>query len=700
MKIAIYSRKSKYTSKGESIENQIEMCKEYAEKHYVNPEFIIYEDEGFSGGNTDRPEFQRMLQDAREKKFDVLICYRLDRVSRNIADFSALIEELQENGISFVSIREQFDTSTPMGRAMMYIASVFAQLERETIAERVRDNMLELAKTGRWLGGVPPLGFEAERVTYIDNEYKERSLVKLIPVIEELKQVEFIYDKYLELGSIHQVRKYLISNNIKTKKGAYYSTHTVADILRNPVYVRANDKVVEYLRNSRGIMIAGQDRINNKRAILLYNKRDKGFIRDTNEWIGAVAKHEGYISPEKWLKVQLQLDKNSMKLPRVGTSEVALLSGLIRCAKCGAPMSVNYGRKRKEGATPHYYFCTMKSLDKTKCQNPNANGRDTDNAVINKLIEMATADRDVLLSELEALKNDNKQPEKDVVSELKAKKERLLIEINNLVSEISKSAAASKYILPQIEARDKEVKKLDEEIARLEKEKSEREKETEGLDLVINNMLNFSSIIDRLSNKDKKYYLRTIVDKVYWDGDKGEVAIQLLTESKKKLKGNNDLSQFYSATSCSRNKTGIILYQRINPLEQYKNYPENTLGKKIKKQRYLKGLTAAEMGRLCGCSEVTILTYESDTILPSHKVMKKICKVLDVPVSYFNDDYLNFVLSKNYTSYLRKWRKENTKRIDDVKKILGVSYFVYREWEKGKRMSRGSFEKIKERLFK
>ncbi|MDO7204481.1 recombinase family protein [Paraclostridium bifermentans] len=97
------------------------------------------------------------------------MCYRLDRVLRNIADFSSLIEDLQKYNISFVSIREQFDTSTPMGRAMMFIASVFAQLERETIAERVRDNMLELAKSGRWLGGTAPLGFNQKIYPYIDD---------------------------------------------------------------------------------------------------------------------------------------------------------------------------------------------------------------------------------------------------------------------------------------------------------------------------------------------------------------------------------------------------------------------------------------------------------------------------------------------------------------------------------------------------
>jgi len=151
--IAIYSRKSKFTGKGESIDNQIELCKQYIRTHYPgcigeqqpkvatspdasDDDILMYEDEGFSGGNTQRPQFKKMMADANEKKFSILICYRLDRISRHIGDFAKLIEELDDLGISFVSIKEQFDTSSPMGRAMMYISSVFSQLERETIAER------------------------------------------------------------------------------------------------------------------------------------------------------------------------------------------------------------------------------------------------------------------------------------------------------------------------------------------------------------------------------------------------------------------------------------------------------------------------------------------------------------------------------------------------------------------------------------
>lgn len=177
MRIAIYSRKSKWTGKGDSVENQLIMCREYI--HAMIPESRdadIYEceDEGFSGKNTQRPQFMKMLADIRKHYYDYLVCYKLDRLGRNIADLAQLIEEMNKLSITFISIKERFDTSTPIGKAMLYFSGVLAQMEREQIAERVRDNMLMLARSGRWLGGTTPLGFlskKEEKVT-IDNKVR------------------------------------------------------------------------------------------------------------------------------------------------------------------------------------------------------------------------------------------------------------------------------------------------------------------------------------------------------------------------------------------------------------------------------------------------------------------------------------------------------------------------------------------------
>ena len=193
MRIAIYSRKSKFTGKGESIGNQIEMCRDYIDIHYSNEKHIIsvFEDEGFSGKNFDRPQFKAMMDVENIEPFDLIIVYRLDRVSRNVGDFAQLIDKLNKQNTAFVCIKEQFDTHTPMGRAMMNIAAVFAQLERETIAERIKDNMYLLAKDGHWLGGTTPLGYKSLQVingnrSYFTLEFDE----------SQIDLVHLIFQKY------------------------------------------------------------------------------------------------------------------------------------------------------------------------------------------------------------------------------------------------------------------------------------------------------------------------------------------------------------------------------------------------------------------------------------------------------------------------------------------------------------------------
>ena len=199
-RFVIYSRKSKFTGKGESIENQIELCRQYIAVHFSQEEAdaaLVYEDEGFSGGNLERPQFKKMMKDSQKTKFAAIVVYRLDRISRNIGDFAKLIEDLGDRHIDFISIREQFDTSSPMGRAMMYIAFVFSQLERETIAERIRDNMHELSKTGRWLGGTTPTGYESESISNVTVDGKVRKACKLKIIPEEISLVQLIFEKFL-----------------------------------------------------------------------------------------------------------------------------------------------------------------------------------------------------------------------------------------------------------------------------------------------------------------------------------------------------------------------------------------------------------------------------------------------------------------------------------------------------------------------
>ena len=230
--IAIYSRKSRYTGKGESIGNQIDLCREYIRTHYGDAaaqKAVVFEDEGFSGGNLNRPDFKKMMTAAKDRKFKAIVVYRLDRISRNISDFSSLIEELGRLGIDFVSIRESFDTSSPMG-----------------IAERIRDNMHELAKTGRWLGGTTPTGYASESVKSItvDGKTKKACKLKLLP--DEAEIIYKIFDLYEQYDSLTMTETELLRQGVKTKTGRSFTRFSIKSILQNPVYLIADKDAYQY----------------------------------------------------------------------------------------------------------------------------------------------------------------------------------------------------------------------------------------------------------------------------------------------------------------------------------------------------------------------------------------------------------------------------------------------------------------------
>lgn len=547
MKAAIYTRKSKFSPTGDSIENQFQLCKEYALQNIKSlkiDEFIEYEDEGYSGGNTNRPSFQNLIEDAKNKKFDILICYRLDRISRNVSDFSTTLALLQNYNIDFISIREQFDTTTPMGRAMIYIASVFAQLERETIAERVKDNMLELAKTGRWLGGTAPLGYKSEPVTYLDENMNEKTLSKLIIVPDELEVVKLIFEKYLELKSLAKVEAYFLKNHYTTRRGAKFDKTKLVRILTNTVYVKSSDKVIEYL-SSQNITICGNpDGIH---GILTYNKLKPALtrdgqttreMRDTSDWIAAVSSHKGVISDSDWLEAQKIREGNKDRFTVSARTHNALLTGIIKCDVCGAPMRILHGViNKKTGKRFYYYVCSAKRDSKgTICTNPNGKVETIDRIIIDNIKQLGK--NKVTL--IDNLKKSNKQEIKQAKKENKENNILNLInqkklQIDNLLNKISLDTDLADLIIPKIKTLKEEIKTL--ELEKLNSNDSLQDLEAKELSLsFIELLLNKCSLVDTLSFDEKKTLLRGLTENISWNGNTSELNISFMgsEDSKKK----------------------------------------------------------------------------------------------------------------------------------------------------------------------
>ncbi len=381
MKFAIYSRKSKYTGRGESIGNQAELCRAYVQTHFGDvreEDFLLYEDEGFSGKNLERPQFKRLLGDADRGRFDCLVCYRLDRISRSVVDFSALVELFSKLRISLICIREQFDTTTPMGRAMMYIASVFAQLERETIAERVRDNMFLLAKEGRWLGGTPPFGFRSKKSETVILDGKRKSSFLLENCPEEGEIVQTIFRLFLAGNSLSQIKRVLDQKGYRTRGGNPFSLPGIRSLLGNPVYAAADSDGCRYLlENGASLGFCGTPEAKN--GFLCYHKRSSisGTERQCpiSEWVVARGKHQSLVSGREWADAQLLLKGREQQKRRGLHNSYALLSGLLYCGNCGEKL---YAKPRSGRIDESFDYICKNKLHKKGCGCPNLNGKAAD----------------------------------------------------------------------------------------------------------------------------------------------------------------------------------------------------------------------------------------------------------------------------------------------------------------------------------
>lgn len=553
-RFVIYSRKSKFTGKGESIGNQVELCREYIRVNYgeqAAENAAVYEDEGFSGGNLNRPDFKKMMKAAREGRFRAIVVYRLDRISRNISDFSALIEELSRLEVAFISIREQFDTGNPMGRAMMYIASVFSQLERETIAERIRDNMHELAKTGRWLGGTTPTGYTSESVksVTVDGKAKKTCKLKLIP--EEAETVKKIYDLYTETDSLTLTEAELLRQRVKTKTGRDFTRFSIKGILQNPVYLIADEDAYRYFIEREADVFSKRGDFDGTRGILAYNRTEQEKGRTTiylpvQEWIVSVGQHPGIIPAKTWIAVQESLERNRSKAYRKPRSNEALLTGLLYC-RCGSRMYPKLSKRRTADGKPVYtYVCKMKERSqRSVCNLRNANGNTLDTAIIEQ-IKMLSEDRPGFIAQLEQSKRfytGNREEYESKLSDLRTEQAENEKKITALVDSLAEFDGST--------ARVHVAKRVD-ELHHANEEITSRITELEGLttqhalseiefDLLRQLLAVFKDSIDGMSLEQKRAAVRTVVRKVIWDGQYAHVILFGASEEEIEYPDTRDL---------------------------------------------------------------------------------------------------------------------------------------------------------------
>lgn len=201
-----------------------------------------YSDGGYSGGNMDRPGLQALLDDIRSGQVDIVVVYKIDRLTRSLMDFAKLVEIFDAHDVTFVSVTQSFNTTTSMGRLTLNVLLSFAQFEREVSAERIRDKIAASKKKGLWMGGNPPLGYEVENRKLIVND-------------QNAEIAKNIFNLYLKLGCVAKLKKYLDENNIisplRTSKrgnkvgGRPFSRGALYSILKNPIYIGKANHVIQ-----------------------------------------------------------------------------------------------------------------------------------------------------------------------------------------------------------------------------------------------------------------------------------------------------------------------------------------------------------------------------------------------------------------------------------------------------------------------
>lgn len=397
--------------------------------------------------------------------------------------------------------------------------------------------MIELAKSGRWLGGPTPTGYTSKRIELVDVyeegecnvlEKKKKTASMLVPVEEEIQLVQQIGYKYLELKSLSKLQAYFLENNIYSKNNIEFSICTLRGILSNPIYAPNDADILEYFNNKGITIYAEGDRakFDGKYGLSGYGKKKDG-NKDTDmkDWIISVGRHkpafkEGLV----WIRIQKLLEKNKEKRYRAESKHNFLFSGILRCSECGSFM-----RPKISQGGRFYYTCELKEKSRgTKCNSRNIRGLSLDKLMIEKLEEIFVPTSEIYQE----------------LSKISIKKDRVDIEDKEekLKKKLKVTMEAIKNLIDKLKYMDVEVVELiNEELKKLKAEKKQIEDELEDMQKKDNPKTSFQSVdtaslildiinnclksFDSLDIKSKKDLLRILIEEMKGSGKNVEVKI-------------------------------------------------------------------------------------------------------------------------------------------------------------------------------
>ena len=493
-KVAIYCRVStvEQAEEGYSIDEQRRRNIEYCEKegHEV---FKVYEDRGISGKNiSGRPGLKELLQDANAGKFDLVIVWKLNRISRKLIDILNIVDTLDKNKIAFRSLTESFETETPAGKLQLNIMGAIGEFERGTIAENVKMGMIARAREGKWNGG-KVLGYD---IVEIPSEGKKRKETKLVVNEKEAMTVRRIFELYSTGHGYKATVSRVNAEGHRSKKGNPFATATIKEILKNPVYI---GKIRYNLRQDWN------------------EKRRKNINPDP---ILVDGEHEAIIDTETWEKVQIILKDRSKTHNRVYDSEL-ILSGLLKCPVCGASMTVSRStRKRKDGskAVNEYYACgNWKNKGTAVCNSNSVKAEVADEVVINKLIE--TVNNELLLKKVINNINKNKssklKPKLDEMNLVNKEIDKLNGKKNSSIELFEDGILDKSELSPRIKVINDDIEKLKYREQELKQDLQLAEGDPIPFEIVNEVMKRFKEVFFEMStSQQRKQLIHLLVSKI------------------------------------------------------------------------------------------------------------------------------------------------------------------------------------------
>lgn len=462
-RIGIYGRKSVFSDKSESIEHQFKLGSEYAYANYDDPQITYYKDEGESGSYLERPDFQILLNDVSNDNLDVLICYKLDRISRDVADFGTVYKLFMAHSVEIIPLRDNIvvnENMSPMEKAMMYINAIFSQVERENTIIRVTDNMVELAKSGYWTGGRPPLGFSLQQIFS-----GEKKHTILCPNPNEINFYKMIADTFLSGYTLTGLETYFRQNNIKSLNGSYLSSTQIWNILKCPFQAPADESTYDYFSSLGCKMVHNRDKYNGAYGLMVYGrtsggKKRKHVCNPPEKWTISIGYHSPIITSNKWLSIQKRFTGNLFNKTR--KYNVGILNGVLRCS-CGSYMKTKHKYDKQYDIDYFHYGCLNRQRKGSNYCSVSMIATDIlDNQVV-EILKSIKLDKRLIENYITPvnLLPVYRQPEtinNDIIKEEK--------KIKNLTASLADASGstAAKYIIQDIEIHDKKISELNKEL--------------------------------------------------------------------------------------------------------------------------------------------------------------------------------------------------------------------------------------------